>query len=76
MCILKKKSWWIWKETRDGKRLKNVSQVGHFLQWSKQGDDTGSKNEEESDLKDIFEIAALGNRVLSMPGVKEVKDDT
>lgn len=53
-----------------------MSQVGRFLQWSKQGDDTGSKNEEESDLKDIFEIAALGNTVLSMPGVKEVKDDT
>jgi hypothetical protein len=39
-------------------------------------DDTGSRNEEETELIRIFKVAELSNQVLLMSGgVKEVKDD-
>lgn len=53
-----------------------MRQVGHLLQRSKQEDDTGGRNVEESDSRDIFEVAGLGNRMLSVSGVKEVKEIT
>lgn len=48
-----------------------MRQVGYFLQWSNQENGTGSRNNEKPDLRDIFKVARLGNKVLSMSEVKQ-----